>query len=85
MKISVIGSAIKANIIQGKVKIGNRVVLTHNGKVKRGIVIRTKYYNNFMVSFDLPAVVITGEINRIKGPVSKGLNEEIRSLSNLQI
>jgi len=85
MKITVIGSAIKANIIQGKVKIGNRVVLTHNGKVKRGIVIRTKYYNSFMVSFDLPAVVITGEINRIKGPVSKGLNEEIRSLSNLQI
>ena len=85
MKISVIGSAIKANIIQGKLKIGSKVVLTHQGKVKRGIVIRTKYYNNFMVSFDLPAVVITGEINRIKGPISKGLSEEIRSLSNLQI
>lgn len=84
MKIQVIGSAIKATVIQGVIKIKSQVVLTHQGKVKKGIIIRTKSYNQFKVSYDEPAVVILGEMNRIKGPISKGLNEEIRTFSQIQ-
>lgn len=85
MKLQVIGSEIKGEIIQGTVKTGNQVVIRHKGKVKKGIIIRTKQYNNFMVSYDTPAIIILGESNRIKGPISKGLKEEIRALSNSQI
>ena len=85
MKIRVIGSIVKANVIHGCVIVGNLVVLAHKGKVKRGYVIRSKSYNNFMVSYDVPAVIILAESKRVKGPISKGLKDELRSLSNIQI
>jgi len=85
MKIQVIGSDIFGFIIQGYIKIGSKVVLRHRGKIKHGIIIRSKKFNNFFVSYDKPAVMIINESNRVKGPISKGLKEEIRALSNLQI
>jgi ribosomal protein L14 len=82
MKIQVIGSEIKGEVIQGKVKAGQLVVIRHRGKVKKGVIVRTKQYNNFMVSYDNPALIILGETNRVKGPISKGMKEEIRALCN---
>lgn len=84
-KIIVIGSDIKAQIIKGICRIGNKVVLTHKGKVKHGIVVRTKSYNQFNVSFDNASVVILGETTRIRGPISKGVIEEIKSLASMSI
>jgi len=85
MKIQVIGSDIFGDIIQGSIKIGSKIVLRHRGKVKHGVIIRTKNFNNFFVSYDKPAVMIINETNRVKGPISKGLKEELRALSNIQI
>lgn len=85
MKIQVIGNDFKGEVIHGNVIAGNLVIIKHRGKVKKGIIVRTKKYNNFMVSFDLPAIMIIGETNRVKGPISKGMKEEIRALSNSQI
>jgi ribosomal protein L14 len=85
MKILVVGSDFKGDVIHGKVVAGNLVVIRHKGKVKKGIIVRTKQYNNFMVSYDLPAIMLIGESNRVKGPISKGLKEEIRALSNSQL
>jgi len=85
MKVQVIGSDIKGQVIHGNVIAGNFVVIRHKGKVKKGIIVRTKKYNNFMVSFDFPAIIILGESNRVKGPISKGMKDEIRALSNSQL
>lgn len=85
MKIQVIGSDIMGEVIQGKVVVGSEIVIRHRGKVKRGVVVRTKNYNNFFVSYDKPAVMIVNETNRVKGPISKGLKEEFKALSNTQI
>jgi len=85
MKVQVIGSDFKGEVIHGNVIAGNIVVIRHRGKVKKGIIVRTKKYNNFMVSYDIPAIMILGESNRVKGPISKGMKEEIRALSNSQI
>jgi len=38
-----------------------------------------------MVSYDNAAIIILGETTRVKGPISKGLKEEVRALSNSQI
>jgi ribosomal protein L14 len=80
-KISLIGSASKAEIINQKTR--NRVVVTHQGKVKHGIIVRTKKYNKFNVSYDESAIVIIGTTNRIKGPISKGSIAEVRPLTNI--
>jgi|NOAtaT_7_FD_contig_121_136179_length_3802_multi_5_in_0_out_0_1 hypothetical protein len=85
MKVQVIGSDVKGQVIHGKVIAGNLVVIRHKGKVKKGFIVRTKSYNNFMVSFDNPAIMILGLSNRVKGPICKGLKEEIRALSNSQL
>lgn len=85
MKIHVIGSDHFAFIIKGFPKSGNLVILRHRGKVKKGVIIRTKGYNQFLVSYDFPSVVILGESHRIKGPINKGIREEIRALSQLEI
>lgn len=85
MKLQVIGSDILGEVIQGRVKTGSEVVIRHRGKVKKGIIVRTKKYNPFMVSYDNAAIIILGETTRVKGPISKGLKEEVRALSNSQI
>ena len=85
MKIKVIGSLIKAQIIQGDVKSGSRVVITHRGKVKKAIIVRTCSYNAFKVSYDKPALVILGETKRVKGPIFKGQIPELRAISGTQI
>ena len=44
MKVEVIGSPERGEVIQGKVRIGQEVVIRHKGKVEIGIVVRTKRY-----------------------------------------
>jgi hypothetical protein len=81
MQLQVIGSKIKGYVIKGKILAGQKVVIRHRGKIKRGHIIRTKGYTPFMVSFDKPAIVIFAEVKRIKGPVTKNLKPEIKALS----
>ena len=85
MKIQVIGSEILGEVIQGEVKVGREIVIRHRGQVKRGVVIRTKRNNKHLVSYDKAAVMIQNTSQRIKGPISKGLKEEVRALSTNQI
>jgi len=85
MKIQVIGSDYMGDVIQGRVIVGSEIVIRHRGKVKRGVVVRTKKYNKFLVSYDKPAIMIVNETNRVKGPISKGLKEEFKALSSTQI
>ena len=83
MKIFVIACKEPAVVIHGYVFPGNYVVIRHKGKVKKAIVIRSKAYNSFGVSYDIPAVVISGDNVRIKGPISKGINVELKAVSRL--
>jgi hypothetical protein len=85
MKIQVIGSEIMGEVLQGTVKVGSEIVIAHRGKVKRGVVVRTKKYNKFLVSYDKPVVMIKSESHRVKGPISKGMKEEYRALSSSQM
>lgn len=85
MKVFVIGSDIKAEIIQGTIKTGQKVVIRHKGKVEKAIVVRTKRYNFSLVSYDVNTVMIIGNSSRVKGPISKGLKDEIKALSQQQI
>jgi hypothetical protein len=83
MKIFVFGSNVSGVVIHGYVFPGYSVVIRHKGKVKKAIVIRSKAYNSFGVSYDVPAVVISGDNVRIKGPISKGINVELKAVSRL--
>lgn len=42
MKVEVIGSTEIGRVIQGKVKIGQEIVIRHKGKVKIAVVVRTR-------------------------------------------
>ncbi|MBS0186309.1 MAG: hypothetical protein JSS34_08350 [Proteobacteria bacterium] len=74
MKLEVIGKKEPGYLIQGKVRIGQEIVIRHQGKVERSIVVRTKRYTHTGVSFDQAAVMIKGSKAKAKGPISKGLN-----------
>jgi len=82
MKVLVIGSQKEGRIIQGKVRIGQEVVLRHNGKVEVGIIVRTKRYTKTQVSFDEAAVMLKGSTTRARGPISRGVPAEYGALSN---
>ena len=58
MKVRVIGSDKEGNIIQGKERIGQEVVLRHVGKVKIGTVVRTKRYSRTNVRFSRVTVML---------------------------
>ena len=83
MKVIVNGNI--GEVIQGVVKVGNKVVIRYKGKVEKAIVVRTKKYNQHKVSYDQATVMIIGNNQRVKGPISKGMKEEIKALSNSQI
>ena len=85
MKVKVIGSQQEGRVIQGKVRIGQEVVMRHKGKVEIGVVVRTKRYTKTKISFDETTVMKKNDTSRAKGPISKGLSAEITALSNRQI
>jgi len=85
MKVEVIGSPIQGSVIQGKVKIGQEIVIRHKGKVMIAVVVRTRSYTKTKVSFDMAGVVVKEIGGRAKGPISKGVGAEIGGLSRLQI
>jgi hypothetical protein len=85
MKVIVIGSQKVGNVIQGKVRIGQEVVIRHKGKVAIGTVVRTKRYSKTEVSYDVAAVMVKAGTSRAKGPISKGLGAEIIALSSSQM
>jgi sulfate adenylyltransferase subunit 1 (EFTu-like GTPase family) len=60
MKVNVIGSGKEGRVIQGKVKIGQEVVIRHKGKVERGVVVRTKKRTPTEVSYGKAAIMIKG-------------------------
>jgi len=85
MKVEVIGSPERGEVIQGKVRIGQEVVIRHKGKVEIGIVVRTKRYTKTQVSYDQAAVMIKGGTSRPKGPISKGVGAEETAKSSMQL
>ncbi len=85
MKVEVIGSKIEGRVIQGKVKIGQEIVIRHKGKVKIAIVVRTREYTTTKVSYDKTGVVMKEEGGRAKGPISKGVGAEMGGISRMQI
>lgn len=85
MKVVVIGSPITGNVIQGKVRIGQEVVIRHKGKVGIGVVVRTKRYTKTQVSYDTAAVMMKEGTSRAKGPISKGVGATMIALSSMQI
>lgn len=85
MKIKIIGRKEAGNIIRGKLRIGQEVVIRHKGKIEVAVVVRTRRYTKTEVSYDEAAVMIKGGKSRTKGPISKGLVEEIKALSNKRI
>lgn len=85
MKVEVIGSPIQGRVIQGKVRIGQEVVIRHRGKVMIGVVVRTRRYTKTNVSYDTAGVVVKEMGGRAKGPISKGVGAEIGGISRLQI
>lgn len=85
MKVEVIGSPIQGSVIQGKVKIGQEVVIRHKGKVMIAVVVRTRSYTKTKVSYDITGVVVKDIGGRAKGPISKGVGPEIVGISRLHI
>lgn len=85
MKVEVIGSKEIGRVIQGKVKIGQELVIRHDGKVKIAVVVRTRDYTKTHVSYDQAAVMVKGGSMRAKGPIAKGVGTEIEGQSRQQI
>ena len=85
MKVRVIGSEKEGNIIQGKERIGQEVVIRHGGKVKIGTVVRTKRYTRTQMRFSRVTVMLKNSTSRVKGPISKGLPETVRTLCTSQL
>lgn len=85
MKVEVIGSTEIGRVIQGKVKIGQEIVIRHKGKVKIAVVVRTRRYTKTKVSYDTAGVIIKEQGGRAKGPIAKGVGAEIEGQSRQQI
>jgi len=85
MKVKVVGSEKEGYVIRGKERIGQELVIGHEGKVKIGMVVRTKRYTKTMVRYAGVTVLLKGSKQRIKGPIAKGLPEEVKVLGSRQI
>lgn len=85
MKVEVIGSKEIGRVIQGKVKIGQELVIRHEGKVKIVVVVRTRSYTKTKVSYDIAGVMIKGQGGKAKGPIAKGVGTELQGQSRQQI
>lgn len=85
MKVEVIGSAEIGRVIQGKVRIGQEIVIRHGGKVKIAVVVRTRRYTKTKVSYDTAGVKLKEQGGRAKGPIAKGVGAEIEGQSRQQI
>jgi hypothetical protein len=81
MKVEVIGSTDIGRVIQGKVRIGQEIVIRHKGKVKIAVVVRTRRYTKTKVSYDIAGVVIKEQGGRARGPIAKGVGAEIEGQS----
>lgn len=89
MKVEVIGSPGGrqeiARVIQGKVRIGQEIVIRHKGKVKIAVVVRTRRYTKTMVSYDTAGVKIKELGGRARGPIAKGVGAEIEGQNRQRI
>ena len=85
MKVEVIGSTEVGRVIQGKVKIGQEIVIRHEGKVKIAVVVRTRWYTKTKVSYDTAGVILKEQGGRAKGPIAKGVGAEVQGQSRQQI
>ena len=74
MKVEVIGAKEAGYVIQGKVRVGQEVVIRRKGKVERVIVVRARRYTKTRVSYDKAAVIGKGEVS--KKLISKGVKVE---------
>ena len=77
MKVQVIGGKEEGYVIQGKVRIGQEVVIRRKGKVERGIVVRARRKTKTRVSYDKGAVM--GKTGVSKRVISKGVGVEGKS------
>ena len=64
MKVEVIGKKDEGFVIQGKVRMGQEVVIRRKGKVERVITVRTKRYTKTRVSYDKAGVMEKTDVNR---------------------
>lgn len=85
MKVEVIGKEGTGQVIQGKIKIGQEVVIRYKGKVEKGVVVRTRGYTKTKVSYDKAGIIVKEGGGRAKGPISKGVGAEIGGMSRMQI
>lgn len=85
MKVEVIGSKDIGRVIQGKVRIGQEIVIRHNGKVEIAVVVRTRRYTKTKVSYDKAGVKIKEQAGRAKGPIAKGVGAEIEGQNRQRI
>jgi hypothetical protein len=74
MKVEVIGAKEAGYAIQGKVRIGQEIVIRRKGKVERVIVVRARRYTKTRVTYDNAAVIGKGEAS--KKIISKGVQVE---------
>lgn len=74
MKVEIIGGKEAGYVIQGKVRIGQEIVIRHGGKVERVMVVRARRYTKTRVSYDKAGVMSKGEIS--KKIISKGVKVE---------